>query len=107
MSIAGTDIKTEEKYISLFNENQGRLNIMVSDKVAGERENAIRIFENKGIPNRKVESYKYTNLNPQFEKDYSYDFNHEVFNQNLTDVFNCNVEDLEAITIYLIQWLVL
>ncbi|MCW3805064.1 Fe-S cluster assembly protein SufD [Plebeiibacterium marinum] len=103
MSIAGAEIKVEEKYISLFKENQGRLNIMASDVVANAREGAIKIFEDKGIPNRKVESYKYTNLNPQFEKDYTCDFEHEVFNQNLTEVFNCNVEDLEAITIYLIN----
>ncbi len=103
MSIAGSDIKTEEKYVSLYKENLGRLNIVTSDLVAGERGKAIGIFEEKGIPNRKVESYKYTNLNPQFERDYNYDFEHEVFNQNLGDVFNCNVEDLEAITVYLIN----
>ncbi len=103
MSIAGTDIKTEEKYISLYKENLGHLNVITSEEVANEREAAISIFEEKGIPNRKVENYKYTNLNPQFERDYACDFEHEVFNQNLSEVFNCNVEDLDAITVYLIN----
>ncbi len=103
MSITDTDIKIEDKYISLYQESLSDLNKVVSTDISDQRDSAIRIFEDKGIPSRKVESYKYTNLGSQFENDYSFDFKHEVFSKNLSEVFNCNVHELEATTIYLIN----
>ncbi len=103
MSFTDTDIRTEERYAALLKANLGHLNAQVSETVAAQREDAIRIFLEKGIPGRKVENYKYTNLNPQFADEYDYDFNHEVFTKNVSEVFNCNVDDLEAITVYLIN----
>ncbi|MGQ1786535.1 MULTISPECIES: Fe-S cluster assembly protein SufD [unclassified Saccharicrinis] len=103
MSIVSTDLKTELKYTSLFAEEKGKLNLLVSDVISSQRENAIQLFEEKGIPTKRVENYKYTNMVPLFEEDYGYDFEHEIFKQDLSDVFNCNVHDLEATTVYLIN----
>jgi len=103
MSETGTEILVEQKYIALYEKSLDDLNSVVSHEVAAQREQGIQIFKEMGIPTRKVESYKYTNLKPQFEADYSYDFKHEVFGKNMKDVFNCNVHDLEATTIYLIN----
>ncbi|WP_083631395.1 Fe-S cluster assembly protein SufD [Labilibacter marinus] len=103
MSITGTDIKIEQKYISLFAEQEEILNKSVSGHIAAQRAEAIQQFEAKGIPTKKVENYKYTNMVPLFEEEYGYDFEHEVFKQDLSEVFNCNVHELEATTIYLIN----
>ncbi len=103
MSIVGTKIKTEQKYTSLFAEQKNVLNENISDVITSQRDKAIQLFEDNGIPTKKVENYKYTNMLPLFEEDYGYDFKHEVFKQDLSEVFNCNVHDLEATTIYLIN----
>ncbi|TLX76155.1 Fe-S cluster assembly protein SufD [Labilibacter sediminis] len=103
MSITGTEIKLEQKYTSLFNDSKTSLDKVVSENVSSQRDKAIQLFEEKGIPNKKVEHYKYTNMVPLFEESYNVDFEHEVFKKNLSEVFNCNVHDLEATTIYLIN----
>ncbi|GAF03591.1 Fe-S cluster assembly protein SufD [Saccharicrinis fermentans] len=103
MSMVSTDLKIEQKYTSLFAEQKGKLNLWVSDVISSQREKAIQSFEAMGIPNKRVENYKYTNMRPVFEEDYGYDFEHAIFNQDLSEVFNCNVHDLEATTIYLIN----
>ncbi len=103
MSIVGTEIKLEQKYVSLLADSKEQLNKPVSDIIASQRDKAIQLFEEKGIPNKKVENYKYTDMRPVFEGEYEYDFEHEVFKQDLSEVFNCNVHELEAITIYLIN----
>lgn len=103
MSIVDTEIKIEHKYTSLFAEQRENLDKPVSDIIASQREKAIQLFEDQGIPTKKVENYKYTNMVPHFEENYGFDFDHKVFGQDLTEVFNCNVHDLEATTIYLIN----
>ncbi len=103
MSVADVDIKLEKKYTNLFKESKDVLNKGVSSVVSEKRENAISLFEENGIPHRGVENYKYTNLVPQFDVDYNFDFKHEVFGDNLSEIFNCNVENLDATTVYLIN----
>ena len=103
MSIVDTDIKIEQKYTSLFYQQEEILNKHTSEVISSKRKEAIKLFEEKGIPTKKVENYKYTNMVPLFKKDYDFDFEHEVFKQDLSEVFNCNVHDLEATTIYLIN----
>jgi Fe-S cluster assembly protein SufD len=103
MSMTGTEVKTEQKYTALHNQELETLNKLVSEPVAEKRAEAIQQFEEMGIPTKRVEKYKYTNMVPHFEEEYAYDFKHEVFNQNLSEVFKCNVHDLEATTIYLIN----
>ncbi len=103
MSVADIDIKLEQKYISLFKDSEEILNKGVSAPVSEKRNDAISQFEKMGIPKRGVESYKYTNLSPHFDIEYKFDFEHEIFGQNLSEIFNCKVEDLEATTVYLIN----
>ncbi len=94
---------TEQIYVDLFNTNLDKINQGVSNGVTTHRSKAIEQFQAAGIPKRGNENYKYTKLEPFFKEAYSTDFEHKVFEQKLDDVFQCEVHNLEAITIYLIN----
>lgn len=103
MNMVDTDIKTEQRYTSLFSEKREVLDKQVSQTIASHRNKAIQLFEEKGIPTKKVESYKYTNMLPMFEENYTYDFEHKVFQQDLSQIFRCDIHDLDATTVYLVN----
>ncbi len=103
MSMVDTDIKTEQRYTSLFSEKREVLDKQVSQTIASHRNKSIRLFEEQGIPTKKLESYKYTNMLPLFEENYGYDFEHKVFQQDLSQIFRCDIHDLDATTVYLIN----
>lgn len=67
------------------------------------RELAIRKFQGKGIPSRKNENYKYTDLRPVFQNDFSVVPRYVEQKVDLHDVFNCNVPQLDTHLILLIN----
>ncbi len=60
------------------------------------RKKAFRDFVVQGIPIRKNENYKYTNLQPALEHYFSYIFHKEVKNFHLDEVFKCDVPQLDT-----------
>jgi Fe-S cluster assembly protein SufD len=50
----------------------------------------------QGIPTRKNENYKYTNLHPHFAEDYKFVISKEETDANLTEIFRCNVPQLNT-----------
>ncbi|WP_142532623.1 Fe-S cluster assembly protein SufD [Saccharicrinis carchari] len=105
--MVGTDIKSdtksEVKYTTLFSDNREVLDSQVSDTIASQRDESIHLFQKQGIPTKKVENYKYTNMLPLFDDNYTFDFEHIVFKQDLSQIFRCDIHDLEATTVYLVN----
>ncbi|HOF22336.1 MAG TPA: hypothetical protein PLO24_13850, partial [Bacteroidales bacterium] len=60
-----------DKYSALYRDNIERISSGSSQYINSFRESAIREFVRLGIPTRKNESYRYTNLDPFFSHDYS------------------------------------
>jgi Fe-S cluster assembly protein SufD len=50
----------------------------------------------QGIPTRKNENYKYTNLQPQFSTEYKFVHQIEDTDANLTEIFRCDVPQLNT-----------
>ena len=60
------------------------------------RKKAFHNFLSQGIPTRKSENYKYTNLQPAFSLDYQFVHNREVADFHLEEMFKCDVPQLDT-----------
>jgi len=60
------------------------------------REKALSDFIRQGIPGRKNENYKYTNLQPSFAHDLAWHHRGEGLEFRLTDVFKCDVPQMDS-----------
>jgi Fe-S cluster assembly protein SufD len=50
----------------------------------------------QGIPTRKTENYKYTNLQPAFSGEYQFVHQREVKDFHLDEIFKCDVPQLDT-----------
>lgn len=74
-------------YSGIYHQNKG----VFSDALLKERQEAISVFESKGVPGRSDERYKYLDLNPWFDHAYGYTIQPEKLNINSEHVFQCDV----------------
>jgi Fe-S cluster assembly protein SufD len=99
-----SDIYTAtEELADLFYQNRSIYYEGCSPVMNEAREFAIRRFQEKGIPSRKNENYKYTDLRPAFQSDFSVVPRYVEQQVDLHDVFNCNVPQLNTHIILLIN----
>ncbi len=95
--------QVSEKYISLYHANKAALEDGSSELFNRMRDVAISRFEKVGVPGFKNEDYKYTNLERTFDKEYRHIFQYEKVDVNLNEIFRCNVPQMDASTILLIN----
>ncbi len=98
-NIIGKDISLVE----MFAENREEITAHSSEILNGLRDEAFDAFQELGIPTNKFENYKYTNLQPLFNGDYTFSLKPGSFTENVEDVFSCDVHALDSIIIYLIN----
>lgn len=60
------------------------------------RPKAFRDFVAQGIPTRKVENYKYTNLQPAFASDFDFPIRKSTDDYQLEETFKCDVPQLNT-----------
>ena len=84
------------KYIAQYNDAKELLFEGSSDIINVRRKKAFQDFVEQGIPTRKNENYKYSNLHPQFAPDYKFIIQKEETDANLTEIFRCNVPQLNT-----------
>lgn len=97
-----TDIKKE--LIELYKYNSGQINSNVGLQVNSFREKALSDFNLAGIPDRKNEAYRYTNIEPFFKGDYVSEFSHDTFFKiNLREIFRCDVPELDTYVVLLLN----
>lgn len=98
-NIIGKDISLGE----LFEENRPLIDGHSADVLNSFRDEAYDAFQEMGIPSNKVENYKYTNLQPYFKGDFKFSAVPGGLEQNLEDVFSCDVDTLDTHTIYVVN----
>lgn len=83
------------KYTAHYNEVKELLFEGSSEVINAVRKEAFQDFVLQGIPNRKNENYKYTNLHPKFLPDYN--FVHQRKNNEVDSktIFSCDVPQLD------------
>lgn len=85
-----------EKYLKLYRDNIEKITAGSSPYFNSFREAAIEEFGKLGIPTKKNESYRYTNLDPFFNHDYSSYFMPSATDFAKAEEFRCDVTDLDA-----------
>jgi Fe-S cluster assembly protein SufD len=84
------------KYTAHYNEVKESLRENSADVLNAPRNKAFQDFVMQGIPTRKNENYKYTNLQPQFLPEYRFIHRREPAEVDLNAVFRCGVPQLDT-----------
>jgi Fe-S cluster assembly protein SufD len=84
------------KYTAHYNEVKESLRENSADVLNAPRNEAFQNFVMQGIPTRKNENYKYTNLQPQFYPEYRFIHQREPAEVDLNAVFRCDVPQLDT-----------
>jgi len=84
------------KYTGHYNEVKDLLFEGSSEVMNAHRIKAFQNFVLQGIPTRKNENYKYTNLQPQFSLEYHFIHKREKVEADLNEIFRCDVPKLDT-----------
>ena len=103
MSLETVVVDTKEKYIELYQKNQELIKKDSPDYINEIREKAFEQFKVLGIPNKKNENYKYTDLNREFDNGYKKYFSPKNIKFQIDDIFSCDVPDLNTKVILLLN----
>jgi Fe-S cluster assembly protein SufD len=92
-----------EKYLKLYDENIEKISGNSSPYINSFREAALGMFSEMGIPTKKDEAYKYTNLNIFFDHDYTSYFLPDISDFEKAEEFRCDIAELDAHGIVLLN----
>ena len=85
----------QNELIELYENNTDVLSDRDSDLVKEQRFSAFESFKKLGIPTKKNEAYKYTNLEQYLTgSEYDYELAPLEFEANLDDIFHCDIPEL-------------
>ena len=91
----------DQRLANLFLGNRTLLNEGAPDFLRKEREQAMSAFQRMGIPDRKVENYKYTDLTKLFALErYNRAFGPTSFDFDMQEVFTCDVPEFDTHLIF-------
>lgn len=93
----------ENSYVDLYIANMDLLRESVSDTINKHRSSAIENFKLAGIPTKKVEKYKYTNLADVFSQELEKYFTPKHNKVDLPNLFSCGIPDLDTYKIYVLN----
>jgi Fe-S cluster assembly protein SufD len=94
-----TDLKpanTRDTFRILFEKNREKLYSGSPGFINDIREEAIRKFSETGLPVKKAEKYKYTNIDDQFNKDLHHTLSPVPVNFEIDDIFQCDIPELDT-----------
>ena len=98
-----TNYTASEELVDLFTQNQSVYEDGSASFMNDARKTAIVKFKEKGIPSKRNEEYKYTDLRPAFQNDYSVVPKYISQEINLHEMFKCDVPQLNSHIILLIN----
>ena len=89
-------MNSERQYIDLYQQVRQMIFQHSSDVMNAVRDAACEQLKAQGFPTRKVERYKYTDIQTLFEPDYGLNLNRLEIPVNPYDVFHCDVPNLST-----------
>lgn len=89
-------MNSEQQYIELFEQCEAMIRKHSADVLNAPRTKAFADFRQQGFPTRKVENYKYTDVNKLFAPDYGLNLNRLEIPVNPYDVFKCDVPNMST-----------
>ncbi len=87
---------SEQQYIDLYREHKALINEHSAPVMNALREEAFERFVQSGFPTRKVERYKYTDVQEAFAPDYGLNLSRIHIPVSPYDVFSCDVPNLST-----------
>ncbi len=88
--------KLSEELIELYSKNSDTIRKDSPEILNAYRPKAFDTFKKLGLPTKKNESYKYTNLESYFKGKYTPVLSPEKYSVNLSDIFKCDVPELDT-----------
>ena len=89
-------MKSEQQYIELYEQAREMIVRHSSEVMNAVRDAAYGNLKAKGFPSRKVERYKYTDMQALFEPDYGLNLNRLEIPVDPYDAFRCDVPNLST-----------
>ena len=96
-------MNSEQQYIELYGQARGMIVQHSSDVMNAVRDTAFEQFRSLGFPSRKVERYKYTDMQALFEPDYGLNLNRLEIPVNPYDAFRCDVPNLSTMLYFVVN----
>ena len=96
-------MKSEQQYIELFQQCRQLLSSQSDVVLDALRDEAFRIFKRIGLPDKKAERYKYTDVQEAFSPNYGLNLNRLQFRINHYDVFKCNVPNMSTLLYFIVN----
>ncbi|MBN2486462.1 MAG: Fe-S cluster assembly protein SufD [Bacteroidales bacterium] len=85
----------QHELVELYTNNLAEISSFDNPLMNNIRNSAFESFKQLGIPTRKTEAYKYTNLEPYLTGlEYQYDLSPLSLEVNLDDIFHCDIPEL-------------
>ena len=89
-------MRSEQQYIDLYKQARGMICEHSSDVMNAVRDEAFEHFQTQGFPSKKVERYKYTDMQKLFEPDYGLNLQRLPIPVNPYEAFHCDVPNLST-----------
>ena len=89
-------MNSEQQYIDLYKQARGMIHEHSSDVMNSVRDEAFERFMSSGFPTRKVERYKYTDIQQLFAPDYGLNLNRLTIPVDPYNAFRCDVPNLST-----------
>lgn len=96
MSVTVEKVDLSLKYTAHYSQVKEELFQGSSDILNAQRNRAFQSFVMQGIPTRKNENYKYTNLHPSFSPEFSFSHTRADKEADLQEIFRCDVPQLNT-----------
>ena len=87
---------SEQQYIELYEQAAGMIKSHAPEALNAVRDQAFEDFRKQGFPSRKVERYKYTDIQKLFEPDYGVNLNRLQIPVDPYEAFHCDVPNLST-----------
>ncbi len=96
-------MQSEKQYIDLYEQCRSLICSHSADVMNAGRDRAFEDFKRLGFPTRKVERYKYTDMEALFEPDYGLNLSRLDIPVNPYDAFKCDVPNLSTSLYFVIN----
>lgn len=96
-------MNSEQQYIELYEQARGMIFRHSSEVMNAMRDAAFEQFRSLGFPSRKVERYKYTDMQALFAPDYGLNLNRLEIPVNPYDAFRCDVPNLSTMLYFVVN----
>ena len=96
-------MSSEKQYIDLYKQCRTMIHEHSSDVMNAVRDEAFERFRMQGFPTKKVERYKYTDMQKLFEPDYGLNLNRLQIPVDPYNAFRCDVPNLSTSLFFVVN----